>query len=137
MIKKIVSTVLIPLLLLQLYSCYSMTGISRGELVTQGEQKDIRVTTSKFEIFEFKSFDYTIKSDTLYGTGEKIINEHTTTPFSGKIAVADIEFAEASKFDNGNTCLVTVGAALIVGLAFVVLFMKAFNDSLNGCNQKS
>ena len=123
MIKKIVSTVLIPLLLLQLYSCYSMTGISRGELVTQGEQKDIRVTTSKFEIFEFKSFDYTIKSDTLYGTGEKIINEHTTVPFSGKIAVSDIEYVEASKFNGGTTCLAGIGAALIVAIVFVALMM--------------
>ena len=137
MTKKIVSTVLIPLLLLQLYSCYSMKGISRGELVTQGEQKDVRITTTKFEIFEFKSFNYSIKSDTLYGTGEKIINEHTTVPFSGKIAVSDIEYVETSKFNGGTTCLAGIGAALIVAIVYLALIMKSFNDSLNGCNQKS
>jgi len=114
-----------------------MTGISRGELVTQGEQKDIRITTSKFEIFEFKNFNYTIKSDTLYGTGEKIINEHTTVLFSGKIAVSDIEYVEASKFNGGTTCLAGIGAALIVAIVFVALMMKGFNDSLNGCNHRS
>lgn len=113
-----------------------MDSISRGELVAQGEQKDIRITTSKFEIYEFKSFNYTVKSDTLYGTGEKIIDKHNSIPFSGKIALKDIEFVEENKFDIGTTCLTLVGASLVITLIVFMMALHEFGESLKRMQRK-
>lgn len=137
MVKKIVSAVLIPILLLQFYSCYSMSGISHEELLSQSDKSDIRITTFQAETFEFKSFNYYIKSDTLFGKGEKIMDSHTTIPFSGKIAVSDIEYVAASKYNTTTTCLTWgAGALLLVVIVFYLIF-RDFQDNLfSGCNSK-
>ena len=134
--KKTISIVLIPFLLLQLYSCYSMRGIGRGELIKKTEKGDIRITTYQLEVFEFRSYYYQVESDTLSGTGEKIIDKHTTIPFSGKIALKDIEFVEENKFDIGTTCLTLVGASLVIALIVFMMALHEFGENLKGCNAR-
>lgn len=135
--KKTISIVLIPFLLLQLYSCYSMQGISHEELIGQLEKSDIRITTIQSEIYEFKSFNYFIKSDTLYGSGEKIVDQFKTTPFSGKIPVSDIEYIAASKFNTGTTCLAAIGISLLTLTIVLFIAVHDFNENFKGCNQQT
>jgi hypothetical protein len=137
MVKKIISAVLIPILLLQLSSCYSMSGISHEELISQQEKSDIRITTFLGETFEFNSFEYYIKSDTLIGIGEKRIDLHNTTPFSGKIAISDIEFIGSRKFNIGTTCLAAIGISLLTLTIALFIAVHDFNENFNGCNQRS
>ena len=128
MIKKIVSTVLIPLLLLQLYSCYSMDSMSKSELLHQPVKADVRITTYQLEIFEFKSFNYEVRSDTLIGIGRKILDKFKIAPFTGKIAIKDIESVEANKLNIGTTCLVVSGVAVILASIYGIIVVYAMSN---------
>ncbi len=137
MVKKIISAALLPILLFQFSSCYNMSAISLEELINQEEKSDLRITTYQSETYEFKSFNYYIKSDTLFGIGEKIIDKHTTAPFSGKIGISDIEYVAASKFNTASTCMATVGISLLAATVILVFLLHEVSEDFNSCNQRS
>ena len=62
--KRYISAVLVPCLLLQLFGCYSTRLISTYDLVDE-ERSDITLMTYQNEELELNAEDYLVKNDTL------------------------------------------------------------------------
>ncbi len=74
-VKNILSTVLIPALLIQLYGCYSMQEISKDEVAGLKDGGDLIVYTKDSTIYFFEESNYHISNDSLYGKGYVKFNE--------------------------------------------------------------
>ena len=122
--KRYISVILIPCLLLYFSACSSLTMISAEEvkqkLDTGSYYHEIFVITKNTHKYHFYNGGYQIKNDTLYAEGLKVFM-YGEGPFKGKIAVQDILYFEVSEEDAGvNWCL--IGFYVGLGLAFAYLF---------------
>ena len=122
MYKKLISSVLV-VALLNLVGCYSMSELTKEEVITDKEYDDLTVITKDSLKYKFEKPDFYIVNDTLKGIAGIIdqdtrIREH----FDANIPLSDIIMFETSKYDGTKT-LIVIGATVlvVVGIFFIVL----------------
>ena len=129
--KKIITSVLIPSLLFYLTGCYSLNEITKEELRESGNE-DIQLITKNGVLYSFDKENYFIQSDTLSGDGLHIYGM-IKTPFTGSIALQDMDKISAEQIDGSDSFFLTLGvlawAALIAGLIFLISFGNALDDA--------
>ena len=124
--KKYISAILVPCLLLQLYGCYSFQNISADELYSQEERDDISFVDSNGYKYLFRAQDYAINNDSLEGKGlkSKINNDFEKELFKGKYAISDMKSLKADREDV-TAILLLVGGIIGVFILFGYLLWKS------------
>ena len=119
MYKKLISILLAFTLLTQIVGCYSYQEITKEEFSKADKYLDLRVRTKNQNTYEFDKNDYTVKEDSIYGSGRKIfkIGNKFGEDFSGSISLKEIE---SFKFDKFNTIMTIAGIAISVGILFLI-----------------
>ena len=119
MSKKIISSILAFALLTQIVGCYSYQEITKEEFVQTEEYSDLRVRTKDQNWYEFYKNEYTVKEDSIYGSGRKIfkLGNKFGEDYTGSISLEEIE---SFKFDRFDTILTIVGIAISVGLIVLI-----------------
>ena len=103
--KRYISAVLIPCLLIQLFGCYSTRLISTYDLVDK-ESIDITLMTYQNEELKLNAEDYLVKNDMLI-----LLANNYKIPFS------DIKKVTADKIDIALTIALLSGIGLIILIA--------------------
>ena len=124
--KKLISLVLIISLLSYLTGCYSMKEVTKEDFHTDNERGKLNLTTKEKKTYVFEEGAYFIISDTLYGSGQKMSPEDTTS-FDGKIALNDMEEIHMSKLDGVKSTL--FGVFMVVFVAIALASILAANDN--------
>jgi len=119
--KKYIISVLIPALLIQLFGCYSMRDLSKGEIAELKEGGDLIIYTKDSNIYSFKDSDYHISNDSLYGKGYVKFNEDSDfkVKIEKTIAFKNIDFIQRDEINSTSTTWLIVGSILfaaVVGL---------------------
>jgi len=126
--KKYISAVLIPCLMMQLFGCYSFQNISVEELSNQKERDDITLNDTENYEYLFKVKNYTISNDSIVGKAmrNKINNETEKEVFKGKIAISDIKSIQKYQINYvTSTLLILSLVGIIVGaIALATLDMS-------------
>lgn len=130
--KKYITAILIPCLLLQFSGCYSSNYISKDKFLfdekrqdvkqstfqdsisVDEKHKDIYINTINEELYFFSFSNYYLENDSLIGRGKKIFN-YNEENFNGKIALTDILTIEQTEINSTNTLLFISGFILIFG----------------------
>ena len=126
MSKKLISSILAFAMLTQIVSCYSYQEITKEEFVQTEEYSDLRVRTKDQNWYEFYENDYTVKEDSIYGSGRKIfkVGSKFDEDFTGSIPLKEIE---SFKFDRFDTIVTIFAIAIPVGLiAFIAYEIANF-----------
>jgi hypothetical protein len=126
--RKIVSCVLLASVSFYV-GCYNnqtitreeLNAISKEDLNTKVEQRDITVFTKDSLEYRFSKENYRIQSDTLTGIGVQMIGGNDNR-FHGRIPIADITLIETEAFDLTGT-IIAIG--LPVGLVGGLLLLFA------------
>ena len=122
--KKYIASILIPALLIQLYSCYSMQDISKDEIAGLKEEGDLIIHTIDSTIYFFEESNYHISNDSLcgkgyakfsYGSDFKLVNGHC-------ISMIDIESVQQDALNPVKTWLLIGGVSLAVILGIILVF---------------
>lgn len=125
MCKKYIVLVLIPLLLIQLYGCYSMREIFKDEIEGLKEGGDLIVQTKDSTIYFFKESNYHISNDSLYGKGEvKFSNDSDfKVGIEKTIALNSIKTIERDELNPVTTTLLILGSVIVTvgGVFFIAL----------------
>jgi hypothetical protein len=126
--KKYISAVLIPCLLLQLCCCYSFQNISVEELATQQRRADLTFIDNENYEYLFKAKNYTISNDSIEGKAMryKINNESEKEVFKGKIALTDIKSVQEDRINYVTTTLLVL---CIIGIIVGVASIESFDMS--------
>ena len=125
--KKPISLILIFSLLLYLAGCYSMNQVTEDEFKTDSEGKEIRVLTNDIELYQFKD-DFKIESDTLIGSGVRIVGEKET-PYTGKIPLNKISSFEIKQVDGSKTVMLILNISYTVA---VIALLAAMDGGYGG-----
>jgi hypothetical protein len=135
--KKLIISILIPSLLLSLCGCFSIKEISKDEIIKTDSKKEtfkpdpgletclITNDSIRYQIYKFS---YNANGDTIILKGTKSLNQETTIPFSGKIAIADIKNFEVLTNDKGKTTLLVLG--IVAGLGLVLIYSFSMMGNL-------
>jgi hypothetical protein len=118
--KKYISAILVPCLLLQLFGCYSFQNISVEELSNKKEMDDITFIDANDYEYLFKAKNYTISNDSIEGKAMRNIikNDLENEVFKGKIALSDIKSIQEDRINYVTTSLLVLCiVAIIVGAA--------------------
>ena len=103
--KKYITAVLIPCLLLYLSGCYSMQEVTKEEFSPAPDYPELYVKTKDYE-YTFEEGNYIFKNDTIYGKGELKLLVNPYVPFEGTISINDVEKIEMDKITSDTTDLV-------------------------------
>ena len=117
--KKYISAVLVPCLLLQLCGCYSMQEIQKDEFLLRAGKEDLQIKTNSGNSILFQKDDYVLRSDTIVGSGNTV-SHYDWIPekeFEGSIAIAEVESFSMYQFSMLNT----TGGILLLGLLGTML----------------
>ena len=117
--KKYISAVLVPCLLLQLCGCYSMQEIQKDEFLLRAGNEDLQIKTNSGNSILFQKDDYVLRSDTIVGSGNTV-SHYDWIPekeFEGSIAIAEVESFSMYQFSMLNT----TGGILLLGLLGTML----------------
>ena len=116
--NKILSSILIPALLIHLVGCYSFQEVTQEEFVEAETEDyvDLKIVTNTAQIYKFDEGNYTIKEDSISGTGTIEIpfgkGKNAYKDFNGSISLGDIESINFDRFNGWITLLVL---AVVVG----------------------
>ena len=123
MYKKLISSILAFALLTQIIGCYSYQEITEEEFRQAEEYSDLRVRTKDQNWYEFYENDYTVKEDSIYGSGRKIfkLGNKFGEDFSGSISLKEIESFKFDRFNEGNTLGVITVIAFLGGIIILVV----------------
>ena len=122
--KKYIVFVLIPALLIQLYSCYSMQDIPKEEITGLRGEGDLIVYTKDATIYFFEESNYHISNDSLYVKGYvKSSDEASKVEIESIIALTRIETIQQDELNPFTTTLLVIGSVV---LALGVVFMVAY-----------
>ena len=126
--KKYISAILIPCLLLYLCGCYSMEEITKQDFSSTPDYPKILVKTEKEEI-TFNKGEYSVKNDTIFcqGTCRKINN--IEEPFDSSLGLTDVQEIQMEEFNLGNT--IAFGSIVIVVIAGFIALHIATSFSLD------
>ncbi len=118
--KRYISAILVPCLLMQFFGCYSYQEITKEEFINADDYMDLKITTKDRYTYKFDEGDYLVKEDSIYGRGEFLNNKLKETDykdFTGSISLGDIESLKFDSFDTISTIVV------IVALGGLIAFM--------------
>jgi len=124
MYKKLISILLAFTLLTQIVGCYSYQEITKEEFVQTEEYSDLRVRIKDQNWYEFNENDYTVKEDSIYGSGRIIFKPGSwdwDEDFTGSIPLKDIESFKFDRFNTGNTLGVITVIAFFGGIIALVV----------------
>ena len=124
MYKKLISSILAFALLTQIVGCYSYQEITKEEFSQAEEYLDLQVKTKNQYIYEFYENDYTVKEDSIYGSGRNIFKPGSwdwDEDFTGSIPLKDIESFKFDRFNTGNTLGVITVIAFFGGIIALVV----------------
>ena len=128
--KKPISLILTFSLLSYLTGCYSMNQVTEDEFKTDSKGKEIRVLTNDIELYQFAD-DFKIESDTLIGSGVRIVGEKET-PYTGKIPLNKISSFEIKRVDGSKTAMLILSIAYTVaGMALIKAIGNGYSGSGN------
>jgi len=134
MYKKIICTILVLALLSQV-GCYSMSEVTKEEVITNTEYDDLTVITKDSLKYKFEKPGFYIVNDTLKGNAGIIdqdtwIREH----FDANIPLSDIIMFETSEYDGTKTWIF-IGATVLV-IVGIFLLIVATGDIGSGIEMK-
>ena len=123
MYKKLISILLAFTLLTQIVGCYSYQEITKEEFIQAEEYSDLRVRTTDQNWYEFYENDYTVKEDSIYGSGRLILKTgiEFNEDFTGSISLKEIESLKIDRFNTGNTLGVIASIAFVVGIIALIV----------------
>jgi hypothetical protein len=128
MYKKFICNILV-VALLNLVGCYSFESITVPEYKQiekeEGKPAEIYVLTKDGEKYHFLKDNFYIENDILYGKGKLLLGDREEL-IDKKIALSDIVLIEVENFDLGDTCLLSGGILLGVGLIFFIIFAATY-----------
>lgn len=119
--RKFISSILIPFLLLYFSSCYTMSNIPKEEIKKESGKGKIIIITKDLETYQFDESHYYIQSDTLFGSGLKIIEEMKSIPFKGQIPLDIISRVNMEKLNFIASFF--LGAGILVGFGILCLIV--------------
>jgi hypothetical protein len=123
-------TFLVLLLILSLFfyltGCYSVSEMSKDEFKEKNKKGSATITTKNNVTYQFEKGWYHIDSDTLYGTGAKMHGEYKV-PFSGKIALDDIDAIKVEAPNGFRTLTLILGVAAITCLVIYVVAIASIS----------
>ena len=132
--KKLIASILVPALLLYLSGCYSTNEITKEEF-KEGSRGNATLFTNDMKAYQFDEGRYSVKDDTLQGSGSTLIGE-MKAPFTGKIALENISTINVEETDGAKTFLLTIGIiAGVVLVAAAILFVgmtDEVTDAISG-----
>ena len=115
--KRYISAILIPCLLLQLSGCYSFQNISTEELYNQEDIENITIIDFNDYEYFFKVKNYTIINDSIEGKAmrNKINNDVEKEFFKGKVAMSDLKSIQEDRINYVTTSLLILCIGIIAG----------------------
>ena len=128
MYKNYIASVLIPVLLINLYGCYSMREITKDELKRSNGEGDVIIHKKDSTSYLFEEFNYGTSGDSLYGKGYKKYFEYFTfsEPFDGIIVLPDIKTIEHDELNPVTTTLLII--VIAAPLVLFALILNAINE---------
>jgi hypothetical protein len=146
--KKIILTVLIFSMLLQLIGCYNMQHISKNELIKENNEDEIIILTKNDSLYSFLT--HTVVNDSIFGKGyvksvvsrkeETSLNNYLknvysdsdfSEPFTGKVAMEDILEIRQDKINWDSTKLLIGGLIITAIIVGGILILADFSNSFN------
>ena len=122
--KKLFILFLISTVFLYLNGCYSIREMTKAEFKEKNKKGSVTIITKNMETYQFAKGWYHIESDTLYGNGAKLNAEHNI-PFSGKIALDEIDVIKVEAPNGFRTLTLILGVAAITCLVIYVVVMSS------------
>jgi hypothetical protein len=124
--KRFISAVLIPCLLLQLCGCYSWRIVETPE---QGSH--IKIFTNNNKVIEPKSWRYE-DGKFIGNMGEEKLEGYTTVKVETTIERKEINKIEEEYFNSMNT-LILIGGTVLAGILVLIIGSAAgISDNLSG-----
>jgi hypothetical protein len=130
--KKLISSLLVVALLTQIVGCYSYQEITKEEFLQTEEYSDLRVRTKDQNWYEFYKKEYTVKEDSIYGSGRKIFKPGSKfgEDYTGSISLEEIESFKFDKFDlMGTVIFIAIGVGILALIASSIKFGPIFKGS--------
>ena len=123
--KPIIWITILAVLNIILVGCYSFQEVTQEELIEakteDNKHLDLRIVTKTGRTYQFNKDDYTIKEDSISGTGKNIIYSPITKPiykdFTGSIYFGDIE---TISLDKSNVITTLLALGIIAGLIILI-----------------
>jgi hypothetical protein len=132
--KKVI-TYIVFFAFLNLVGCYSYQGLAYEEFENTNPKEinseDIYIFMKDSVKYHSSWWTFSVYEDSVFIKGSKFVGE-LQAPFSGKIAVSEIEKIEVDKYDGGKTAI-AVSAGVVAGVAVVVLLASSIGNSGSGC----
>jgi len=127
--------ILISLLVVSLFNyigCYSYETISftefENELKADDVSKELFINTSDLKKYHCSKDFLEVHEDSIKVKGKIVIREDYEEPFTGKLAIKDIESIEISNLDALATILL-VGS--VAGCVAILIFLSSFAGSMD------
>ena len=136
---KKITTYIVFFSFLHLLGCYSYETISFPELeneIKTGEApKELFINTSNQKKYHCSGELFWIEADSIRIKGTIVLTGDYEEPYTGKIAIKNIESIEVESLNEGTTALV-VGS--VVGCSvLLILLASETKSSGSGCNNKA
>jgi len=117
--KRYISAILIPCLLLQFTGCYTMQLSQKDELVNTKEFPNAIVMKYDKQNYLFESGKYVIKNDSIIGSSWLLLeNNAKVSQDNRQFSFGEIDSVKISKFDTiatGAYVIVCIGLAVLIG----------------------
>jgi len=118
--------------------CHSFEPVSKSniqEIFDSDKNYAVKLLTKDYTEYHFDGYMYSVKNDTLFGTGTKV-QLNREVHFQGYIALEDIIEYKIKTSDTGASLGVVLG---VLAFAFVVLGIItaiSLNESAKSCKQR-
>jgi len=119
--KRHISAILVPCLLLYFIGCHSSYMISKKKFILQ-EKSDVQLVTKDGIEYNLESEQYTIDNDTVK-IQNLILNDRIE-----KVPLEDIEVINVGRYDPEKTGIMWL-SIIVAALLFVVVIVVEFADS--------
>lgn len=123
--RRYISVILIPCLLLQLYGCYSSNYITKDKFLFD-EKGDIEITTYNGEEYSLGKGRYSVKNDTIFIIANKPFVDPYKVSF---IPLYDVKKYEVKELNSTDTMLAIGAVVLAIGLIVLAIGVIEFNNS--------
>ncbi|MDX1373221.1 MAG: hypothetical protein R3321_12160 [Nitrososphaeraceae archaeon] len=138
--EKLLKSVLICLLILQLNACYTPQIISKEELTQSVDNPGLVIKTKDQFEYSFEPKTYVITADSIIGKGSRILeNGAIVNDYSvRRIGLDDIETVKQQEIDGVKTSLLvagSVGLGVLLTLGLKSLMEDTANSIAQGVGQ--
>ncbi|MGB5893486.1 MAG: hypothetical protein WBG58_04855 [Ignavibacteriaceae bacterium] len=118
--------------------CHSFEPVSKSniqELFESDKNYAVKLLTKDYTEYHFDGYMYSVKNDTLFGTGKKI-HLNREEPFLGSIALDDIIEYKIKTSDTGATVGVVLGVAAFALIVLGIITAISLNESAKSCQRR-